>query len=60
MYIDLPWRTCGNPWNTRYCLTSTERLEALCWAQDEDIICSTPIGNLSHALLKDPVKEFWE
>ncbi|XP_043793646.1 sodium- and chloride-dependent GABA transporter 1-like isoform X2 [Apis laboriosa] len=58
--IDLPWRTCGNPWNTRYCLTPTERLEALCWTQDEDIICSTPIGNLSHALLKDPVKEFWE
>lgn len=58
--IDLPWRTCGNPWNTRYCLTPTERLEALCWTQDEDVICSTPIGNLSHALLKDPVKEFWE
>ncbi|XP_043525212.1 sodium- and chloride-dependent GABA transporter 1-like [Frieseomelitta varia] len=58
--IDVPWRTCGNSWNTRYCLTSSERLEALCWPEDEDTICSTSIGNLSHTLLRDPVKEFWE
>ncbi|XP_017752454.1 PREDICTED: sodium- and chloride-dependent GABA transporter 1-like [Eufriesea mexicana] len=58
--IDVPWRTCGNHWNSRYCLTPTERLEMLCWPEDQDTICSTSIGNLSHTLLRDPVKEFWE
>ncbi|EFN64415.1 Sodium- and chloride-dependent GABA transporter 1 [Camponotus floridanus] len=59
---DVPWRTCDNSWNTRYCITPDERLNVSCW-QDywpNDFICATSLGNLSHELLKDPVKEFWE
>ncbi|XP_033331052.2 GABA neurotransmitter transporter-1B [Megalopta genalis] len=60
LQIDVPWRTCNNSWNTRFCLTSTERAEIECWPDDNDTICATSIGNLSHVFLKDPVKEFWE
>lgn len=61
---DVPWRTCDNSWNTRYCITPDERLNVSCWHQVDywpnDFICATSLGNLSHGLLKDPVKEFWE
>ncbi|XP_036149871.1 sodium- and chloride-dependent GABA transporter 1 isoform X2 [Monomorium pharaonis] len=61
---DVPWRTCDNSWNTRYCITPDERLNVSCWQvdhwQNNLTICSTSLGNLSHGLLKDPVKEFWE
>ncbi|XP_012233010.1 sodium- and chloride-dependent GABA transporter 1 [Linepithema humile] len=60
---DLPWRSCDNSWNTRYCITPDERLNVSCWEDDywpNNIICATSLGNLSHELLKDPVKEFWE
>ncbi|XP_011688581.1 PREDICTED: sodium- and chloride-dependent GABA transporter 1 isoform X2 [Wasmannia auropunctata] len=60
---DVPWRTCDNSWNTRYCLTAEERLNVTCWQDDywpNNVICTTSFGNLSHELLKDPVKEFWE
>ncbi|KAL6441411.1 hypothetical protein ACFW04_003554 [Cataglyphis niger] len=60
---DVPWRTCDNSWNTRYCITPDERLNVSCWQDDHwpnDSICATSLGNLSHELLKDPVKEFWE
>ncbi|XP_024947468.1 sodium- and chloride-dependent GABA transporter 1 isoform X2 [Cephus cinctus] len=57
---DIPWRTCDNPWNTRYCITPSERLNAVCWFDGLETVCSTSVGNLSQVLLKDPVKEFWE
>ncbi|XP_071645280.1 GABA neurotransmitter transporter-1B isoform X1 [Temnothorax longispinosus] len=60
---DVPWGTCDNSWNTRYCITTRERLNVSCWENDHwpnNMICATPLGNLSHELLKDPVKEFWE
>ncbi|KYN18288.1 Sodium- and chloride-dependent GABA transporter 1 [Trachymyrmex cornetzi] len=60
---DVPWRTCDNSWNTRYCITPDERLNVSCWQDDywpNNVICATSLGNLSHGLLKDPVKEFWE
>lgn len=60
---DVPWRTCDNSWNTRYCITPDERLNVSCWQDDywpNNVICATSFGNLSHRLLKDPVKEFWE
>nr|KAF7439603.1 hypothetical protein H0235_001994 [Vespula pensylvanica] len=57
---DVPWRNCGNSWNTNYCITPIDRLKAVCWPDEEDTICATSIGNLSHTLLNDPVKEFWE
>ncbi|KAM0727670.1 Sodium and chloride-dependent GABA transporter 1 [Formica fusca] len=60
---DVPWRTCDNSWNTRYCITADERLNVSCWKDDHrpnNITCATSLGNLSHELLKDPVKEFWE
>ncbi|XP_032671695.1 sodium- and chloride-dependent GABA transporter 1-like [Odontomachus brunneus] len=55
---DVPWRSCDNSWNTRYCITS----DALCWQNElsNDTMCATSIGNLSTTFLKDPVKEFWE
>ncbi|XP_011882963.1 PREDICTED: sodium- and chloride-dependent GABA transporter 1-like isoform X1 [Vollenhovia emeryi] len=57
---DVPWRTCDNSWNTRFCITPDERLNVSCWQDDSNIICATSRGNLSHKVLKDPVKEFWE
>ncbi|XP_047357289.1 sodium- and chloride-dependent GABA transporter 1-like isoform X1 [Vespa velutina] len=57
---DVPWRNCGNSWNTNYCITPIDRLKAICWPDEKDTICATSIGNFSHTLLNDPVKEFWE
>ncbi|KAI4504589.1 hypothetical protein M0802_000139 [Mischocyttarus mexicanus] len=57
---DVPWRTCGNSWNTNYCITPIDRLNAVCWPDEEDTVCATSIGNFSHTLLRDPVQEFWE
>ncbi|XP_076227429.1 GABA neurotransmitter transporter-1B isoform X2 [Nomia melanderi] len=49
-------------WALFYLLLSLriERAETVCWPDDNDTICATSIGNLSHTLMKDPVKEFWE
>ncbi|KAF7419119.1 hypothetical protein HZH68_001772 [Vespula germanica] len=60
IFKDVPWRNCGNSWNTNYCITPIDRLKAVCWPDEDDTICATSIGNLSHTLLNDPVKEFWE
>ncbi|XP_014214734.1 sodium- and chloride-dependent GABA transporter 1-like [Copidosoma floridanum] len=57
---DVPWRTCDNPWNTKYCITPIDRMRSTCWSTANDTVCSTYIGNLSHKMLRDPVKEFWE
>ncbi|KAF7998236.1 hypothetical protein HCN44_009634 [Aphidius gifuensis] len=57
---DVPWRTCDNSWNTRYCISPIDRLSMTCWTRDNVTMCQTSMGDLSAAILKDPVKEFWE
>ncbi|CAB0043929.1 unnamed protein product [Trichogramma brassicae] len=57
---DVPWRTCGNSWNSKYCVTPDELLKTPCWSHHNQTVCKTMIGNYSHVLLRDPVKEFWE
>lgn len=60
-FIDVPWRTCDNSWNTRLCISAADQLNKLCWKDESnDTICPTPFGNFSHSIMKDPVKEFWE
>ncbi|OXA62021.1 sodium- and chloride-dependent GABA transporter 1 [Folsomia candida] len=59
----LPWRDCGNSWNTNLCLGQNFKREDFCRSRFENGINTTfctvagqtlPIKNFS-----DPVKEFW-
>ncbi|XP_024083915.1 sodium- and chloride-dependent GABA transporter 1 isoform X2 [Cimex lectularius] len=64
MRYDVPWRTCNNYWNTKFCVNTYERNQLDCWPAvmkgDFSTFCN--INNQSVAVkdLTDPVKEFWE
>lgn len=65
MFLDVPWRTCNNYWNTDNCVNPYERKELLCWESyannSVSKVCSLVSGvNVSSSALTDPVKEFWE
>ncbi|KAJ9581098.1 hypothetical protein L9F63_023719 [Diploptera punctata] len=62
---DVPWRTCNNYWNTRYCVNAYERSNLTCWDQVYNStavnrVCAVNQYNISIKELSDPVKEFWE
>ncbi|CAH0381558.1 unnamed protein product [Bemisia tabaci] len=59
--IDVPWRTCNNYWNTKYCVSPYERIGLKCWnTTTHGSICNLNNYNVSIKDLSDPVKEFWE
>ncbi|GLV42939.1 GABA transporter [Carabus blaptoides fortunei] len=65
MRADVPWRTCSNYWNTKYCVNPYDRSSLLCWEQynQNNTItkyCAVNQFNISLSDLTDPVKEFWE
>ena len=62
---DVPWRTCNNYWNTKYCVNTYERNQLSCWKQFTNATayttyCSINSMNVTVRELTDPVKEFWE
>ncbi|KAL1492928.1 hypothetical protein ABEB36_011092 [Hypothenemus hampei] len=63
---DVPWRTCNNYWNTKFCVNPYERKSLLCWEQYSAYsknltkMCSINNVNVTINDLTDPVKEFWE
>ncbi|XP_073999223.1 sodium- and chloride-dependent GABA transporter [Rhodnius prolixus] len=62
---DVPWRTCNNYWNTKYCVNTYERNTLNCWKRyinetDFTTYCSINNMNVTVKDLTDPVKEFWE
>lgn len=62
---DVPWRTCTNYWNTKYCVNAYERNSLTCWKKYHNFssystYCSINQQNISTKYLTDPVKEFWE
>lgn len=62
---DVPWRTCNNYWNTKFCVNPYDRSELFCWDQYNPNntytkICSLNQYNVTVNQLTDPVKEFWE
>lgn len=66
-FIDLPWRTCDNYWNTKYCVTPLDRIKLHCWSNitnptntTRPDMCTLNQMNISTKLLSDPVKEYWE
>lgn len=64
IFIDVPWRTCSNYWNTRNCVNPYERNELLCWEEfriNKTVkVCALSGLNVTSSELTDPVKEFWE
>lgn len=62
---DVPWRTCNNYWNTRFCINPYDRKGLNCWEKynaNNTItkVCQMSSYNVSISDLTDPVKEFWE
>ncbi|XP_060537196.1 sodium- and chloride-dependent GABA transporter 1 [Cylas formicarius] len=62
---DVPWRTCNNYWNTKFCVNPYDRGQLSCWEQYSinntlTKMCSINRSNVSISELTDPVKEFWE
>lgn len=62
---DVPWRTCSNYWNTKYCVNPYDRRGLSCWEQYNlnntlTKMCSINKYNVTVSELTDPVKEFWE
>ncbi|XP_046671125.1 sodium- and chloride-dependent betaine transporter-like [Homalodisca vitripennis] len=62
---DVPWRSCNNPWNTKFCVNAYERNSLTCWKKFYNstafsTYCSINQQNISTKELTDPVKEFWE
>lgn len=63
--LDVPWRTCSNYWNTKYCVNPYDRSALTCWEQYNvnntfSKFCLLANQNVSVTELTDPVKEFWE
>lgn len=65
-YIELPWGSCNNYWNTKNCVNPYDRSSLFCWsevsARNGSVIkmCTVNHINMTVAELTDPVKEFWE
>ncbi|KAH1029595.1 hypothetical protein HUJ05_002806 [Dendroctonus ponderosae] len=63
---DVPWRTCSNYWNTKFCVNPYDRSALTCWEQYSSFnssvykVCSLNRNNVTINQLTDPVKEFWE
>jgi len=62
---DVPWRSCNNYWNTKYCVNAYERNQLQCWKKYYNssaftTYCTINQQNISSRELTDPVKEFWE
>uniref|UniRef100_A0A6P7GCG6 Sodium- and chloride-dependent GABA transporter 1 n=1 Tax=Diabrotica virgifera virgifera TaxID=50390 RepID=A0A6P7GCG6_DIAVI len=62
---DVPWRTCNNYWNTRFCINPYDRKALNCWEKYSvnntvTKVCQISSYNISADDLTDPVKEFWE
>ncbi|CAH1103284.1 unnamed protein product [Psylliodes chrysocephalus] len=62
---DVPWRTCNNYWNTKFCVNPYDRKALLCWDKYNlnntvSKMCQLDSFNISAEDLTDPVKEFWE
>ncbi|CAH1153657.1 unnamed protein product [Phaedon cochleariae] len=62
---DVPWRSCNNYWNTRYCVNPYDRKSLNCWDKYNSTntftkYCQINQYNVSINELTDPVKEFWE
>ncbi|XP_072402051.1 sodium- and chloride-dependent GABA transporter 1 [Diabrotica undecimpunctata] len=62
---DVPWRTCNNYWNTRFCINPYDRKSLNCWEKytvnnTVTKVCQISSYNISADDLTDPVKEFWE
>ncbi|KAK2582494.1 hypothetical protein KPH14_004796 [Odynerus spinipes] len=65
MHSELPWGSCNNYWNTKYCVNPYDRSQLRCWNQvtrNHSVIkmCSVNQLNVTINELTDPVKEFWE
>ncbi|CAH1121189.1 unnamed protein product [Ceutorhynchus assimilis] len=63
---DVPWRTCNNYWNTKFCVNPYDRGGLTCWDQYNSFnstltkVCAINKYNVTVSELTDPVKEFWE
>lgn len=62
---ELPWGTCNNWWNTKYCINPYLRKSLPCWnmtARNGTFykMCTMNQVNVTWPELADPVKEFWE
>ncbi|XP_066255081.1 sodium- and chloride-dependent GABA transporter 1 [Euwallacea similis] len=63
---DVPWRSCNNYWNTKFCVNPYDRGSLNCWDQYNTFnntlakYCSINKYNITASQLTDPVKEFWE
>ncbi|KAJ8985874.1 hypothetical protein NQ317_006248 [Molorchus minor] len=65
IFKDVPWRTCSNYWNTKFCVNPYDRSALHCWEKlnlnnTYSKICHIGALNVSANDLTDPVKEFWE
>ncbi|KAF7989287.1 hypothetical protein HCN44_007961 [Aphidius gifuensis] len=65
MQSPLPWGSCNNYWNTKYCVSPYERRGLHCFTRfgrNNSVIkmCTLNSVNISVTELSDPVKEFWE
>ncbi|KAG5899476.1 hypothetical protein JTB14_015327 [Gonioctena quinquepunctata] len=62
---DVPWRTCNNYWNTKFCVNPYDRKALTCWEKYNPNntftkVCQLNKYNVTVNDLTDPVKEFWE
>ncbi|RWS30566.1 sodium- and chloride-dependent GABA transporter 1-like protein [Leptotrombidium deliense] len=56
--FDVPWRSCGNDWNTGYCETDKDLQERI--KRCNVMIHKTPECGFNSSNFRSPVKEYWE
>ncbi|KAK5639685.1 hypothetical protein RI129_012177 [Pyrocoelia pectoralis] len=59
---DVPWRSCNNEWNTKFCINPYNRSSLYCFTDytNSTKVCTINNYNVTLNELTDPVKEFWE
>ena len=58
--LDVPWRSCDNEWNTRYCLSEIDLINKRERCADNPWLHLEDCKFLNSSLYQSPVREYWE